>query len=81
MPVDPYFHVVGGHPALRTHPKGDTHVPPLRDAIYATKDFAGITGTLTCTPTGDCGAPVIGVYQVTQENVDKLEMPGVAIWP
>ena len=53
----------------------------LRDAIYATKDFAGITGTLTCTPTGDCGAPVIGVYQVTQENVDKLEMPGTAIWP
>ena len=53
----------------------------LRDAIYATKDFAGITGTLTCTPTGDCGAPVIGVYQVTQENVDKLEMPGKAIWP
>ncbi len=53
----------------------------LRDAIYATKDFAGITGTLTCSPTGDCGAPVIGVYQVTQENVDKLEMPGTAIWP
>jgi branched-chain amino acid transport system substrate-binding protein len=53
----------------------------LRDAIYATKDFAGITGTLTCTPTGDCGAPVIGVYQLTQENVDKLEMPGTAIWP
>lgn len=53
----------------------------LRDAIYATKDFAGITGTLTCTPTGDCGAPVIGVYQITQENVDKLEMPGAAIWP
>lgn len=53
----------------------------LRDAIYATKDFAGITGTLTCSPSGDCGAPVIGVYQVTQENVDKLEMPGAAIWP
>ncbi|MDP2350765.1 MAG: branched-chain amino acid ABC transporter substrate-binding protein [Chloroflexota bacterium] len=53
----------------------------LRDAIYATKDFAGITGALTCTPSGDCGAPVIGVYQITQENVDKLEMPGVAIWP
>ena len=53
----------------------------LRDAIYATKDFAGITGTLTCSATGDCGAPVIGVYQVTQENFDKLEMPAAAIWP
>jgi branched-chain amino acid transport system substrate-binding protein len=37
----------------------------LRDAIYATKDFAGITGTLTCGQYGDCGAPVIAVYQIT----------------
>jgi branched-chain amino acid transport system substrate-binding protein len=62
---------------------GSLSVPKgaLRDAIYATKDFAGITGTLSCSATGDCGAPVIGVYQVTQENVDKLEMPSAAIWP
>jgi branched-chain amino acid transport system substrate-binding protein len=53
----------------------------LRDAIYATKDFPGITGTLSCSPSGDCGAPVIGVYQVTQENFDKLTMPDKAIWP
>lgn len=53
----------------------------LRDAIFATKDFPGITGTLSCTPTGDCGAPVIAVYQITQENVDKNEMPSVPIWP
>jgi branched-chain amino acid transport system substrate-binding protein len=53
----------------------------LRDAIYATKDFPGITGTLSCSPTGDCGAPVIGVYQVTQENFDTLTMPDAAIWP
>jgi branched-chain amino acid transport system substrate-binding protein len=59
-----------------TVPKG-----ALRDAIYATKDFPGITGTLSCSATGDCGAPVIAVYQVTQENVDKLEMPSAPIWP
>jgi branched-chain amino acid transport system substrate-binding protein len=35
----------------------------LRDAMYATKDFQGLTGVLTCTPTGDCANPVIGVYQ------------------
>jgi len=40
----------------------------LRDAIYATKDFKGITGNLSCSPTGDCGAPVIAIYQV--ENAD-----------
>ena len=35
----------------------------LRDAMYATKDFQGLTGVLTCTPTGDCANPVIGVYE------------------
>jgi branched-chain amino acid transport system substrate-binding protein len=40
----------------------------LRDAIYATKDFKGITGTLSCSPSGDCGAPVIAVYQVVNAD-------------
>lgn len=42
----------------------------LRDAMYATKDFQGLTGVLTCTPAenpatnkGDCANPVIGVYE------------------
>jgi len=53
----------------------------LRDAIFATKDFTGLTGTLSCTPTGDCGAPVIAVYEVTQADVDALKMPSAPIWP
>jgi branched-chain amino acid transport system substrate-binding protein len=53
----------------------------LRDAIFATKDFQGLTGTLTCSPTGDCGAPVIGVYQITKENYDTLTLPTAPIWP
>jgi len=58
-----------------TVPKG-----ALRAAIYATKDFQGLTGTLTCTPTGDCGAPVIAVYQITQANIDSGKMPDAPIW-
>lgn len=53
----------------------------LRDAIYATKDFPGITGTLTCGQYGDCGAPVIAVYQITQANIDSGKMPDAPIWP
>ena len=53
----------------------------LRDAIFATKDFKGLTGTLSCSPSGDCGAPVIGVYEITQENVDNVKLPKVPIWP
>ena len=49
---------------------GTVYVPrqALRDAIYATKDFAGITGSLSCSPSGDCGAPVIAVYQVVNPD-------------
>jgi branched-chain amino acid transport system substrate-binding protein len=44
---------------------GTVHIgrQALRDAMYATKDFQGLTGVLTCTPTGDCANPVIGVYE------------------
>ncbi len=49
---------------------GTIHVPrqALRDAIFATKDFKGITGTLSCSASGDCGAPVIAVYQVVSSD-------------
>jgi branched-chain amino acid transport system substrate-binding protein len=49
---------------------GTIYVPrkALRDAIYATKDFQGITGTLSCSPSGDCGAPVIAVYQIVNTD-------------
>jgi branched-chain amino acid transport system substrate-binding protein len=47
----------------------------LRDAMYATKDFKGLTGVLTCTPTGDCANPVIGVYEY-----HKGQYPPELIW-
>ena len=33
----------------------------LRDALFATSGFSGITGTLTCDATGDCADPHISV--------------------
>jgi branched-chain amino acid transport system substrate-binding protein len=53
----------------------------LRDAIYATKDFAGLTGTLSCGQYGDCGAPVIAVYQITATEVGGSWPPAAPIWP
>jgi len=49
---------------------GTINVPrqALRDAIFATKDFKGITGTLSCSASGDCGAPVIAVYEVVNSD-------------
>lgn len=48
----------------------------LRDGLYATRDFPGITGSLSCTPTGDCASPVIGIYEY-----HKGEYPPELIFP
>jgi len=34
----------------------------IRDALFATKNFKGLTGTLTCNKSGDCADPKIAVY-------------------
>jgi branched-chain amino acid transport system substrate-binding protein len=35
----------------------------LIDALFATENFQGLTGNLTCTDTGDCADPKIAVYE------------------
>jgi branched-chain amino acid transport system substrate-binding protein len=49
----------------------------LRDAIFGTTDFQGITGTLSCDEYGDCSAPVIAIYQITPEIAQDPD----ANWP
>jgi len=36
----------------------------LREALYATRDHQGLSGTITCSPLGDCAFPNIVIYQV-----------------
>ena len=57
---------------------GTLHIPrqALRDALYATKDYKGLTGNLTCNATGDCADPKIAVYQF-----HAGEFPPERIWP
>lgn len=57
---------------------GTLHIPrqALRDAVYATSNFPGLTGNLTCTPTGDCADPKIAVYEY-----HTGEYPPERIWP
>lgn len=59
-------------------PDGTLHIgrQALRDAMYATKNFAGLTGNLTCTPTGDCADPKIAVYEY---HVGQY--PPERVWP
>ncbi len=48
----------------------------LRNALYATRNFPGMTGNLSCSSTGDCADPAIGVYEYHAGNPDPT-----LIWP
>lgn len=47
----------------------------LRDALFATKNFTGLTGTLSCDRYGDCADPKIAVYQLESADPAKWD-PG-----
>lgn len=53
----------------------------LRDAVFATKDHAGLTGVLSCSPTGDCGAPLIAVYEISARETGGEWPPEAPVWP
>jgi branched-chain amino acid transport system substrate-binding protein len=36
----------------------------LRDALYAIHGMSGLSGVLTCSPTGDCATPNIEIFQI-----------------
>ncbi len=53
----------------------------LREALFATKDYKGITGTITCLPSGDCATNVtIGVFEGPQWPVDGGNKDAKAIY-
>lgn len=56
---------------------GNLHIgrKALRDALFATKDFKGLTGNVTCDQHGDCADPKIAVYQVETADPAKWD-PG-----
>ncbi|OFX33881.1 MAG: hypothetical protein A2Z07_02680 [Armatimonadetes bacterium RBG_16_67_12] len=56
---------------------GNTYIgrKALRDALFATKNFKGLTGTLTCNQYGDCADPKIAVYQTLSADPAKWD-PG-----
>jgi len=52
----------------------------LRDALYATKNFKGLTGNLTCDKYGDCADPRIAIYQTDIQNIKNLALPDKPFW-
>jgi len=52
----------------------------LRDAMYATTKYQGLTGTITCDQYGDCADPKIAVYKTAADNVKQGVMPNKPVW-
>lgn len=52
----------------------------LRDALSATADYPGLTGTLTCNATGDCATgEALGIFILSQAELDGNWPPEV-VW-
>jgi branched-chain amino acid transport system substrate-binding protein len=49
---------------------GTLYIPrqALREAVFATRDFKGLSGVLTCSDLGDCAAPNIVIYQASGQE-------------
>ena len=58
-------------------PDGSLHIgrQSLRDALYATSGYQGLTGSLTCDEFGDCGVPR---FQVTRLDDPAAGLEGLA---
>jgi branched-chain amino acid transport system substrate-binding protein len=59
---------------------GTVHIPrqALRDALYDTRDFKGLTGNLACDVNGDCATgEALGVFKLSQAEVDGAWPPPV----
>jgi branched-chain amino acid transport system substrate-binding protein len=53
----------------------------LKDALFATSGYEGITGTITCTPLGDCATDVtIGIFEYPNWPVEGGEDPSDAVY-
>lgn len=64
---------------------GTVHIgrQALRDALYATKDFKGLTGNLACDANGDCATgEALAVFQITQGMIDGSEdlLASTPVW-
>jgi branched-chain amino acid transport system substrate-binding protein len=60
-----------------TEPDGTIYIgrQALRDALYATKNHKGLTGTISCDEYGDCSDPAIAIYKITAREAKEGKWP------
>jgi polar amino acid transport system substrate-binding protein len=53
----------------------------LRDAMYGTQDYQGLTGVLSCDENGDCATgEALAIFQLTEAEVVEGNWPPQAFW-
>jgi branched-chain amino acid transport system substrate-binding protein len=53
----------------------------LRDALYTTQDFQGLTGLLSCDENGDCATgEALAILEITSAEVNGIRWPPKAVW-
>ena len=53
----------------------------LRQAVATTAGFEGVTGTLTCSPSGDCASgEALAIFQITSEEISGEAWPPPIVW-
>jgi branched-chain amino acid transport system substrate-binding protein len=59
----------------------------LLEALYATRNLKGATGSLSCTETGNCGNPSAAIYEIVSPDPDHWHPGGSPdsnprkVWP
>ncbi|TBW35485.1 branched-chain amino acid ABC transporter substrate-binding protein [Siculibacillus lacustris] len=55
----------GGEAVAKADADGNLYIgrKALRDALFATRDLPGLTGKLTCSAEGDCGASIYAIWE------------------
>lgn len=61
----------------KTDKEGNTYIgrKALRDAMFATPKFDGVSGPIQCSPSGQCGSFKYAVYEFTSADANTFE-PG-----
>lgn len=53
----------------------------MRDAISATDEYAGVSGAMSCTKTGDCAAlSGLGIYRISRDEIAGNQWPPELVW-
>ena len=79
--ADLLFHAI--EKAAVQDPDGTLHIgrAKIRDILYATKTFKGVTGTLSCDQFGDCAKSSFQILRLDDPNLGLKGLEANVVFP